>query len=164
MQGATLELRANYNRKIQVEAGFTLQSSEFENPVQYIDDLEGITEFIRTPNDYGFATLSFTPNQRINANINYVYTGSMKVPHFAGAINQEVDEIITTTAFHEVSTKFSYLLDMKKLASDIALYAGIKNIFHAYQADFDIVKTRDSNFVFGPAQPRTFFMGLKFKM
>lgn len=164
VQGATLELRANYNRKIQVEAGFTLQSSEFENPVQYIDDLEGITEFIRTPNDYGFATLSFTPNQRINANINYVYTGSMKVPHFAGAINQEVDEIITTTAFHEVSTKFSYLLDMKKMASDIELYAGIKNIFNAYQDDFDIGKNRDSNFVFGPAQPRTFFMGLKFKM
>ena len=164
VQGATLELRANYNRKIQVEAGLTLQSSEFENPVQYIDDLEGITEFIRTPNDYGFATLSFTPNQRINANINYVYTGSMKVPHFAGAINQEVDEIITTTAFHEVSTKFSYLLNMKKMASDIELYTGIKNIFNAYQDDFDIGKNRDSNFVFGPAQPRTFFMGLKFKM
>ena len=74
VQGATIEIRANYDRKIQLEGGITIQRSRFDSPVEYIDGVEGITEFTRTPNEYGFASLSFTPNKKINANINYVYT------------------------------------------------------------------------------------------
>ena len=110
VQGATIELRANYDRKLQLEAGLTIQTSEFDNPVNYIDGLEGIREFIRTPNEYGFASLNITPNDKINANLNYAYTGKMKVPHFAGAPNQEVDEIISSPSFSELSAKFGYTL------------------------------------------------------
>lgn len=162
VQGGILELRANYDRKYQLEAGFTLQSSRFDNKVQYIDGLEGIRAFIRTPNDYGFASLSITPNKRFKANINYVYTGSMKVPHFAGAPNQTIDEIISTSAFSELSSKVSYSLKRKKInTAYIELYGGVKNILNAYQNVFDIGKNRDSNFVFGPAMPRTIFVGIK---
>ncbi len=160
VKGFTLDLRANYNRKLQLETGFTLQTSKFENRVAYIDGLEGIRTFIRTPNNYGFATLSITLNKKINANLNYVYTGKMKVPHFAGAPNQEIDEIITSKPFHELSAKFAYSISMERLGSNIEFYTGVKNIFNAYQDDFDIGKNRDSNFVYGPAQPRTFFVGL----
>ncbi len=161
VQGITLELRANYNRKIQLEGGFTLQTSEFDNPVQYIDEIDGIKEFIRTPNDYGYAILSITPSDRWNATLNYVYTGSMKVPHFAGAPNQTVDEIISTESFSEVSTKMAYILPLLSSSNNMEIYGGVKNIFNAYQDDFDIGKNRDSNFVYGPAQPRTFFIGVK---
>jgi len=41
------------------------------------------------------------------------------------------------------------------------LYAGIKNIFNQYQSDFDIGKNRDSNYIYGPAQPRTTYFGVK---
>ena len=163
VQGLTLELRANYDRKVQLEGGFTLQTSVFDEKVQYIDGLEGIREFVRTPNDYGFAILSITPNEKWNVNLNYVYTGKMKVPHFAGAPNQEVDEIITSPAFNELSTKVSYTLGIDKLSSNIEVYSGVKNLFNAYQRQFDIGKNRDSNFVYGPAQPRTIFVGLKFR-
>jgi len=163
VKGATIELRVNYDRKIQLETGLTIQTSEFDNPVEYIEGIEGIKEFIRTPNDYGFATLTFTPNKKINANINYVYTGKMKVPHFAGAPNQEVDEIITSPRFSELSVKFGYTLNLEKVDSQMEWYGGVKNIFNAYQNQFDIGKNRDSNFVYGPAQPRTFFIGVKFK-
>lgn len=161
VQGVTLEFRANYDRKVQLESGFTIQSSEFDNPVEYIEGVAGIREFIRTPNDYGFATLSFTPNKQFNANLNYVYTGSMQVPHFAGAPNQEVDEIITSEAFSELSAKLGYVLNFDRANSEIEIYGGVKNIFNAYQDQFDIGKNRDSNFVYGPAQPRTFYIGLK---
>jgi outer membrane receptor for ferrienterochelin and colicins len=36
-------------------------------------------------------------------------------------------------------------------------------MFNAYQTDFDIGKNRDSNFIYGPAQPRTFFGGIKLR-
>ena len=151
----------NYDRKIQLEGGFTLQSNNFDDPVQYIDGLPGVREFVRTPNDYGFALLSFTPNQKLNGSINYVYTGSMLVPHFAGAPNQIVDEMTTSNSFSELSCKISYTLSLKKSNLNVELYMGVKNILNAYQEQFDIGKNRDSNFIYGPAQPRTVFVGIK---
>lgn len=161
VQGATIELRGNYNRKIQLETGFTIQSSRFDSKVKYIDELEGINDFIRTPDVYGFANLSFTPNQKFSANVNYVYTGSMIVPHFAGAPNQLTDEIINTPSFSEISLKTGYKFPISSTVQ-LELYGGIKNIFNSYQDSFDIGKDRDSNFVFGPGQPRTIFFGVKF--
>lgn len=161
VQGVTLELRANYDRKIQLETGFTLQSSRFDEAVKYIDEVPGQSAFVRTPEDYGFATLSFQPNKIISANFNYVYTGTMLVPHFAGAPNQTTDEIITSNPFHEVSAKFAYTIPMESIGTQLQLYIGARNLFNAYQESFDIGKNRDSNFVYGPAQPRTFFVGMK---
>jgi outer membrane receptor for ferrienterochelin and colicins len=160
VNGSTIELRANYNRQVQLETGLTIQSSQFENKVQYIDEVEGIRDFIRTPNVYGFANLSINPNKNINANINYVYTGSMIIPHFAGAPNQTVDEIVSTPSFSDVSIKLGYKLPIIS-NTNLEIYSGIKNVFNSYQETFDIGKNRDSNFVFGPAQPRTFFVGIK---
>jgi len=141
-------------------AGFTVEGFYTDNEVQYIDEVEGIRDFIRTPETYGFANLSFTPSQRWNANINYVYTGSMIVPHFAGAPNQLVDEMFTSPSFNEVSTKIGYKLPLQS-GTNVEFYGGVKNIFNSYQSTFDIGKNRDSNFVFGPAQPRTIFVGAK---
>ena len=161
MQGVTLELRANLDKKIQLETGFTVQSSEFDDAVEYIEGVEGIREFIRTPNDYGYATLSFTPNKKFNANLNYVYTGKMIMPHFAGAPNQLVDEMYTSDAFSELSAKIGYTIGVEKMQSKVEFYGGLKNIFNSYQSNFDIGKNRDSNFVFGPSLPRTFYIGIK---
>ncbi|MEE9438856.1 MAG: TonB-dependent receptor [Saprospiraceae bacterium] len=161
VQGITLELRANYDKKIQLETGFTLQSSEFDDKLEYIDGVESIKDFTRTPNDYGYATLSFTPNKKINANLNYVYTGEMIMPHFAGAPNQLVDEMYTTNPFSELSAKIGYTIGIEKMQSKIEFYGGVKNIFDSYQSNFDIGKNRDSNFVFGPSLPRTFYIGIK---
>jgi outer membrane receptor for ferrienterochelin and colicins len=160
VKGSTIELRANYDRKIQIESGITIQSSQFENQVQYIDEVEGIQDFIRTPNIYGFANLSLNPSKKLSGNINFVYTGSMIVPHFAGAPNQSIDEIITSSPFSELSTKVGYKLPFISNTS-LEIFGGIKNIFNSYQKTFDIGKNRDSNFVFGPSQPRTFFIGVK---
>lgn len=161
VQGITLELRANLDFKAQIESGITLQSSKFDHSVEYIDGIEGITDFVRTPNLYGYSILTLFPNAKLNGVINYVYTGSMKVPHFAGAPNQVIDEIETTKAFNEISFKVNYQIPAKKLKSKLNLYAGIRNLTNSYQRNFDIGKNRDSNYVFGPSQPRTFYVGIK---
>lgn len=161
VQGITLESRANYNGIIQLEAGFTLQSSKFDTSVDYIDGVPGIRAFIRTPNDYGYAILTFKPNEKWNVTMNYLYTGSMKIPHFGGAINHTTDEIITSDAFSELGTKIGYTLPVRK--SGIEIYSGVRNLFNAYQSQFDIGKNRDSGFVYGPAQRRTLYVGLKLK-
>ena len=161
VQGITLELRGNYNKKVQLEAGFTVQSSKFDTAVEYIEGLEPVREFLRTPETYGFATLNYNPNTRFSVSMNYVYTGKMTIAHFAGAPEQNIDTYTTTDPFSELSLRSSYTFNIKNLKSNMELFGGIKNLFNAYQNDFDSGKNRDSNYVYGPAAPRTFFVGLR---
>lgn len=161
VQGITLEARANYNKKIQLETGLTIQSSKYNTAVETIEGLDPKREFLRTPNQYGFATLNFTPNSRFNTNLNYVYTGDMLIAHFAGAPEQSTNAYKRTPSFHEFSFKSSYQFDLNEMNTGLEVFGGIKNIFNAYQEDFDTGKNRDSNYVYGPGTPRTFFIGLR---
>lgn len=163
VKGVTLELRANYDRKIQLESGYTAQTNKFDSKVEYIAGVEGMREFSRTPNNYAYSVVTITPDNPWKVTLNYLYTGKMKVPHFAGAANQSVDEIVTTDAFSELSAKVSYTVLVQSLGTNIELYGGAKNIFNAYQSDFDVGKNRDSNYVYGPALPGTIFIGIKLK-
>lgn len=159
VRGATLELRANYDRKVQLEGGLTVQESQFDRAIAPIDELPSTRDFIRTPNVYGFAMLSFTPSGPLSASLNYVYTGSMLVPHFAGAPNQTFDEILTSSPFSDLGLKLDYQINASTVKYN--LFGGIKNVFNSYQDDFDIGRNRDSNYIYGPAQPRTYFLGLR---
>ena len=161
IKGLNFEGRTNLNSEFQFEFGYTYQTSKYENSVQYIDEIPGIKEFIRTPNHYGYSIINYI-KKNLTTSINYVHTGKMKVPHFAGATNQIASEIKTTKAFNELSIKFSYNLPTADNSFD--LYAGLKNIFNDYQNDFDIGKNRDSNYIYGPAQPRTVYLGIKYNL
>lgn len=161
VKGLTLEVRANYNKKIQLEAGFNIQSSKFDTAVENIDGLPALRKFLRTPDNYGFATLSFMPNTKFNTSINYVYTGSMTIAHFAGAPEQVTDAYVESKPFHELGFKSSYTFNLPKWNAGLELFGGVKNIFNAYQDDFDTGKNRDSNYVYGPATPRIAFVGVR---
>lgn len=163
VNGVTLELRANYNKKAQLESGFTMQTSQHEEPVQYLESLDPKKDFLRTPNLYGYSTLTLTPNEKINASANLVYTGKMELLHFAGAPEQTTDEYVNTSSFTDLSIKSGYTFPLKKVQTAIEVYGGVKNIFNSYQSDFDTGKNRDSGFVYGPGLPHTFFFGLKIK-
>ncbi|MEL7587751.1 MAG: TonB-dependent receptor [Prolixibacteraceae bacterium] len=161
VQGGTIELRANYNRKVQLESGFTLQSSKFEKPVENIEGLEARRAFMRTPDKYGYLTLMITPNERINASISSVYTGPMQLAHFAGAPEQPADAYITTPSFTELNFKMGYTFLLEQIDSGIEIFGGVKNLTNDYQDDFDSGKNRDSNYIYGPAAPRTIYLGLR---
>ena len=161
VKGVTLEIRANYKKKIQIEAGFNVQTSKYDTAVEVIEGLPGTRSFLRTPNEYGFATLNFMANKKFSTSINYVYTGPMKLAHFAGAPEQNIDAFVTSKSFSEFGIKSSYIFNHNKTNTDFELFGGIKNIFDAYQSDFDTGKNRDSNYIYGPATPRTIFIGLK---
>jgi outer membrane receptor for ferrienterochelin and colicins len=163
VSGLTTEFRANYRKIIQLEAGGTIQANRYDIAIPYIDGVSPTRNFIRTPNSYGFAIITLNPIKKVSMNLNYVYTGEMLVPHFSGAENQQIDEMLTTNDFSNVSFKLNYAIDLKKPKLIIECYIGIKNMFNAYQTDFDIGKNRDSNFIYGPAQPRTFFGGIKLR-
>lgn len=162
VKGITLETRLNYDGILQLDAGFTYQSSKYNSAVNNSDELPLKKEFLRTPNTYGYATATYTPNQKFKTALNLVYTGSMEVLHLASPQNLTADEYFNSPSFFNLGINSSYTLNIEKLKTDLEFTAGIKNIFDEYQSKFDIGKERDSNFIYGPATPRTFVFGVKF--
>ena len=162
VKGITLELRSNYNRVLQLETGITLQSSLYNEAVSYSEDLPQLKEYLRTPNDYGYFTLTYTPDSKLNAALSGVYTGKMKVLHSAGAPEQPInDEYFEANPFIELNLRLSYKLPFYRLDNGLEFFGGIKNITNSFQNNFDSGKNRDSGFVYGPAAPRSIFFGVK---
>lgn len=160
VQGVTIEVRANYNKKAQLEAGFTIQSSLHDQPVENIEGLESKREFLRTPNQYGYAILSLYPTDRINASFSALYTGSMLQAKFSPNEDIKPNEYRTSPVNTELSCKVGYTIPVKSIDTGIEIFGGIKNITDVYQNDFDNYRNRDSNYVYGPSQPRTFYIGV----
>lgn len=164
VKGITLEARANFDYLFEVEAGFTLQSSLFDQAIENINGLEKKREFLRTPNDYGYATFSYTPTKKFNLSANVVYTGQMEIVHVAGEnTGQTIDEYYKTPSFTELSFRAGYIFDISKVSTSLELFGGVKNVTNSYQNDFDIGKNRDSDYIYGPAAPRSLFLGLTIK-
>lgn len=166
VMGVTMEARVNYNKLWQLEAGYTIQSSQFDDVVNWSESIEGTTDYLRTPDHYGYYTLTYNPVWGFKAALSGVYTGSMLVPHFGandnGASGNPVnDELVTTNSFMETNIKLSYALDWRYVGVGVEFFGGVQNIFNAYQDDFDSGKNRDSNYVYGPARPQTIYFGLK---
>lgn len=161
VQGGTIELRGNFNKKMQLEAGFTLQTSLYDEAVEYIEGEDPKREFLRTPNQYGYLTYALTPGERFNASISGVYTGPMELVHYAGAPEQSIDEYVTSHAFFELGLKAGYTFKFPVLDSGLEIFGGVKNLTNSYQDDFDTGKNRDSGYIYGTALPRTFFLGLR---
>jgi outer membrane receptor for ferrienterochelin and colicins len=160
VQGLTLELRANLDQQIQIETGMTIQSSLFDTPVTWIEGQPARRPFLRTPNDYGYVTLSLFPLGRWKTSVNVVYTGTMAIAHFAGAPEQVVDAYQDTPAFLEWSLRTAYTVPFPSLGLDLETFVGVRNLTNAYQHDFDTGKFRDSNYVYGPGMPRTIYGGV----
>ena len=164
VKGITLETRANFDYLLQIDAGLTLQSSLFDDAVENIKGLETKREFLRTPNNYGYATFTYTPTKKLSASANIVYTGPMELVHFSGeGTGQALDEYTRSPSFTELSLRLGYNFEFSNMDTGMEVFSGVKNLTNAYQDDFDLGKNRDSNYVYGPGAPRTVFVGLRIK-
>lgn len=164
VKGITLETRANFDYVVQLDAGFTIQSSKFTTPVVNIEGLAARREFLRTPNNYGYATLTYSPTKTWNFSANAVYTGSMFIAHFAGeGTGQNVDEYFTSKSYTDLGIRISHQFNLNKTKTGLEVFTGVKNMFNAYQNNFDVGKNRDSNFIYGPSLPKTVFFGIRLK-
>lgn len=162
VSGATLEGRANFDNLVELNLGFTWQSSRHSEPVDWSADVPGTRTFLRTPDQYGYFTLSFFNENPLRFYLSGVFTGSMVVPHFGGAPGVDGDRLETSPSFFEVNMKVSYRLQWGEKSPVLELFGGGQNVFNAYQSDFDSGPGRDSNYIYGPARPRTVFVGVKF--
>lgn len=160
VSGLNAEGRVVPSKLVQLQFGFTLQKSLYDEAEQWSDDPAAVAErrMLRTPADYGYFTLSYSPLKKLTFNTTGTYTGSMLAPHYQGYISS--DRLETTNAFVELNLKVSY--DLRLNGTALQLYGGVKNLFNSYQRDLDEGMLRDAGYVYGPSLPRSFFVGLKF--
>ncbi|MBT8245807.1 MAG: TonB-dependent receptor [Winogradskyella sp.] len=164
--GANFEFGVSPSKKWLFQIGGTVQRSEYDEP-QILFEADGtnlsendisVSEFVRNPNLYGYLNTNWTPNYRYTLSITGTYTGKMTVPRVISdsgflSLNESntfFDLNINAEAHFDVSDDFQ-----------LTLNAGIKNMFNSFQDDFDVGATRDSDYVYGPAFPRTLFFGVK---
>ncbi len=164
--GTNFEAGISPNSKWQFQLGGTLQRSLYKEP-QTIFETDGtagetdiiIDEFTRTPNFYGYFNTSYIPSEAFNIDVTGTYTGNMTVPL-----------VISDTGFLQLNDVQSFFDLNLKLETHIdysdefmfTFTGGVKNIFNSFQDDFDTGATRDSDYVYGPGLPRSFFIGIKF--
>jgi len=160
VSGINLEGKLAPSAKIQLQFGYTLQQSFYNVAERWSDDINVATErkILRTPNNYGYFSLSVNPTKKFLISATGTYTGSMLAPHFAGYIAN--DRLETTPTFFDVNLKASY--DFKLNGVNMQMSGGMKNILNSYQNDLDQGALRDAGYVYGPGMPRTIFIGLKF--
>ena len=174
--GVNLEGRLMYGNRFELQGGATVQRSEYaearkwwepESPEEEpLDQVEATKRMMRTPDTYAYFVATFTPVNQFSASLSGNYTGKMLVPHEAGfgVIGQDRFSEVNTTkespSFFELNLRLAYDF---QIYSDVALQlnGGVKNIFNAYQDDFDTGPGRSNTYIYGPGAPRTFYMGLK---
>ena len=164
--GLNLEGKASLTSWAQLQAGFTWQNSRYRTAEEWDDDaadeFKTTKRLLRTPDTYGYFTLNVRPTIDFNVSLSGVYTGRMFVGHPKGGSERTKD-------FSIIERTPSFLTLNLKLAYDFYLYnqvklqasAGVQNLLDAYQKDLDKGPSRASDYVYGPTQPRSLFLGVK---
>ncbi|MDB4250882.1 TonB-dependent receptor [Flavobacteriales bacterium] len=163
VKGLTMEFRVNFMQKVQLESGLTLQQSLYDEAVEYSDNLPLKKEFLRSPDYYGYATISYNPSPKLSFAANLVHTGVMSLIHLEGVPGQLEDEFLESPVFNAIGIKSTYIQILKESGIKIEYSVGVKNLTNDFQQEFDSSKNRDSNFIYGPSLPRTIYFGLTLK-
>lgn len=140
-------------------------------------------QMLRTPATYGYFTLGLNPYKPLNLAVTGTYTGRMYVPHAivygdGAAISDQghkpldvvpdetnnteirIDELVHTRPFFDLGARVSYDFRINSTAN-LQLFAGMHNIFNAFQSDFDSGVNRDSGYIYGPTLPRSAYFGIR---
>jgi len=164
--GANLEASFAVSRKINFQLGGTFHKAEYKEDEVVWEAEDGskvvtTKKILRTPDMYGYYTFNYMPTPKLTLSLSGVYTGKMDVPHVID-IDTEESVVVETKTFFESHAKVSYDFNIKD--NNIKVYAGIQNMFNSYQKDFDKGAERDSDYIYGPNRPQTFFVGATYRL
>lgn len=163
VKGLNFEAKVGLPGVFDIQLGYTIQSSMYDEPQHWADGLEPQRKMFRSPDHYGYlvSSLDITPSFRVSLFGNY--TGSMLVRHIVNDGENETYVERDTPDFWDFGLKLAYNFSIGA-GTNLELSAGVKNIFDAYQKDLDYGPYKDASYVYGPALPKMFFFGIKITM
>lgn len=153
--GLSIDFGLVLGPRFSLSSGWTFQRSRRDEPEP---DFNSII-FFRTPDMYGYVNVSFKSKKWANLDLSGEYTGSMTVPHYAGYIDE--DKLETTPSLWVVNIKLNRSINITE-NSNVSLSLGVYNVLNSYQKDLDKGVDRDSGYVYGPAKPRSLYLGFEF--
>ena len=158
--GGTIEGKVAWRDKLQLQAGFTLQKAEYKEARAWSDEgnVKSEKRMFRTPDNYGYFTLTYTPIKPLSFSLSGTYTGNMLVEHNSGYIAENITA--ETPKFMDMGFKVGYDFKIYKHIN-LKANVGISNIFNSYQDDFDRGAMRDSGYIYGPGLPRSYYASVK---
>lgn len=161
--GVNLEAKLGIPSVFEIQVGYTFQQSRYKEPFAWSDNplLAPQKKMFRSPDQYGYITSNVNITPQFIASVFGNYTGKMLVQHAAGYVPQDTERI--TPSFFDMGFKLSYDVKLTD-ALTVNLFGGMKNILDHFQEDIDKGPLKDGAYFYGPASPRTFFVGLKFSL
>ena len=153
--GLSLDFGLVFGPILSLSSGWTIQRSRLDEPEPDF----GSREFFRTPSVYGYINMSYKNKKLANVDLSGEYTGSMKVPHYAGYIDE--DRLETTSSFWVLNLRLHRPINIAE-NYNVSAFLGAYNLLNSYQKDLDKGVDRDSGYVYGPARPRSFYLGIEF--
>ena len=166
VSGANFEMKLSPFPVLSLQLGGTWQRSQYDE-IQLLFEPDTpnenesevtVEEFTRNPNFYGYFTTYWKATENLSFDLTGAYTGAMIVPRVVNTSG--FLDLVETDPFLDVNCKVSYHIDLID-GFHLELSGGVQNLFDSYQDDFDSGPERDSDYVYGPARPRTFFVGIK---
>lgn len=161
VSGANIEGRINLADKFSLHGGFTAQSSRYDSPFQWSESLPAQRKMFKTPDLYGYFNLNYTPLSWLKLACNGTITGPMLMQHCSGWIPEDCETM--TPTFVDLSLRAGIPF---KLGNSLGgeFYVSCKNVLDQFQKDVDKGMMKDSKYIYGPAMPRTFYIGLSLEI
>ena len=159
--GMNIEAKVGFGHLLTFQAGYTYNHSRYIEPLQWSENpnIAPQRRMFRTPDHYGYFLCNIEPVEHFHIVTNGKVTGNMLVQHF----DVPEDEEVNTPTFFEWDIKLCYDIPLYKHYT-LEINAGVKNILDQFQSDLDKGMDRDAGFIYGPATPRTYFVGVNLKI
>lgn len=152
------ELTANYRARARLSGslGISYVDARYDEP-QIIFDDDGATlatsRYLKASRFGAIGQLLFAPFERLQGFAALRYVDHMRV------LNNRTGQIVRTPDFVVADVSLTQHFSTAG-GRDIDISLGVKNLFDERQRDLEIGATRDSDYVYGPRQARTFFARL----
>jgi len=167
VQGMNLEFRLAEGDRWLVQSSLTWQRSRYDEALLVWSGNQNgsftavaTKALLRSPDVYGYVQGNYRLNRHWNVTLMGNFTGGMWVPHVIDP-ETEYTDVKFTRAFADLGFRLSYDFFLGKKARLLASM-GVDNLLNSYQNDFDSGATRDANYVYGPALPRSLLASLRF--
>jgi outer membrane receptor for ferrienterochelin and colicins len=155
VKGGHIGLEIMHADNLSLKSAFTIQTSEYKGPQAFNQ-----RSFLRTPDKHGYLIIGWEPIKNLTISSTTNYTGKMLVPYFGNQGNvAQTGQLRKTDRFFDVGMRVLYNLQIGE--SSLQVYTGMRNIFNAYQDDFDRGINRDPAYVYGPMDPKSLYFGIR---